>query len=555
MLPEWLALRLGSERDVLPGDVGVLQRHLLPDRSRLLQRILLPARSGLLQWYLRHDGYTDGPKQLRRLRCHLRAEHYLSGRQVRAALAWALGARIVLAAVFAVAGIAKLADGPGTRKAIEEFTGAKRLVSPLAVVLPLVELAMAALLLPATTAVVGAAGAFALLALFTVAIAVSLARGRAPECHCFGQLHSAPASGRTLARNATLLAVAGLALAAGREGSLSAVAWIGRLDATALVALAAGLAVVGLVVGGSLAFLSLLRSYGQVLVRLDRLEQVLAAHGLKVERAEPQPEPEPEFGLAPGTTAPAIAGLNELLAPGRPVLLLFVSPHCGPCKTLLPRAAAWQLEHAAVLTVAFAVDGTPEEIRAEVAEHELVRVLRDDGRTLYAAFQANGTPSAVLISADGRIASWVASGPDAIERLVRRALVPPPGLPVGAVPPDIELNVLDGKPLRLNTLRGRDTLLLFWSPSCGFCRTMRGRLRDWETTAHGSPRLVVVSSGREDETRAEGFSSTVVLDSTLAVGNAFGAAGTPMAVLLDRAGRVSTPLAAGEHAVFSLLAR
>ena len=43
---------------------------------------------------------------------------------------------------------------------------------------------------------------------FSVAIALSLARGRAPECHCFGQLHSAPAGPMTLARNAVLAALA-----------------------------------------------------------------------------------------------------------------------------------------------------------------------------------------------------------------------------------------------------------------------------------------------------------------------------------------------------------
>src|SRR6185437_2970719 len=110
----------------------------------------------------------------------------------------------------------------------------------------------------------GAAGALALLALFTVAIAVNLARGRAPACHCFGQLHSAPANGWTLARNGALLAVAAFALAAAwREDAPSAVAWIGRLDTMALVALAAGLAAVGLVVGGALLGLSLLRAYGR----------------------------------------------------------------------------------------------------------------------------------------------------------------------------------------------------------------------------------------------------------------------------------------------------
>jgi hypothetical protein len=66
------------------------------------------------------------------------------------------------------------------------------LVAPLAVALPLAELLVACALLPLSTAVLGAAGALVLVLCFIVGIATSLARGRRPDCHCFGQLHSSP---------------------------------------------------------------------------------------------------------------------------------------------------------------------------------------------------------------------------------------------------------------------------------------------------------------------------------------------------------------------------
>jgi hypothetical protein len=56
-------------------------------------------------------------------------------------------------------------------------------------------------LLPVATAWWGAVAALALLALFLAAIAFSFARGRRPDCHCFGQLHSAPIGSRTVIRN------------------------------------------------------------------------------------------------------------------------------------------------------------------------------------------------------------------------------------------------------------------------------------------------------------------------------------------------------------------
>ena len=40
-------------------------------------------------------------------------------------------------------------------------------------------------------------------------------------------------------------------------------------------------------------------------------------------------------------------------------------------------------------------------MRAEAAEHALAHVLLDADHQLYSAYQANGTPSAVLIGADG----------------------------------------------------------------------------------------------------------------------------------------------------------
>ena len=127
--------------------------------------------------------------------------------------ALALAARLLLALVFAVAGVAKLRDRAGTRDALEGFGVPGNLVRTLAVVVPLAELAVAGLLVPAQTAAAGALGALLLLGVFTGAIGWNLAHGRAPECHCFGQLHSAPTSWRTLARNGVLLAIAAFALA------------------------------------------------------------------------------------------------------------------------------------------------------------------------------------------------------------------------------------------------------------------------------------------------------------------------------------------------------
>jgi uncharacterized membrane protein YphA (DoxX/SURF4 family) len=112
--------------------------------------------------------------------------------------AFVLIARLLLAGVFAVAGLAKLADRSGSRQAVTGFGLPSSLAGSLSILLPLAELAVAAALIPTSTALWGAIGALALLLVFLVGIGINLARGRKPDCHCFGQLHSAPAGWKTL---------------------------------------------------------------------------------------------------------------------------------------------------------------------------------------------------------------------------------------------------------------------------------------------------------------------------------------------------------------------
>src|SRR5579863_9888679 len=110
-------------------------------------------------------------------------------------------ARLCLAALFVVAGAAKLADLSGTRQALADFDVPRRIAGPLLFVLPAAEFPVAPPLVFPITARWGAAGGVVLFALFVVGRTRVLGRGEAPACHCFGQLHSKPASWVTVARN------------------------------------------------------------------------------------------------------------------------------------------------------------------------------------------------------------------------------------------------------------------------------------------------------------------------------------------------------------------
>ena len=139
-------------------------------------------------------------------------------------------ARLLLAAVFTLAGVGKLADEAGSREAMKGFGVPDALVAPFARLLPWVELAIAVTLLPLATAWFGGVAALALLLAFSAGIAVNLAKGNAPDCHCFGQLHSEPVSWKVFARNLALAAVAALIVVKGAQGAgANAFAWLGDL--------------------------------------------------------------------------------------------------------------------------------------------------------------------------------------------------------------------------------------------------------------------------------------------------------------------------------------
>src|SRR4030095_6022756 len=109
--------------------------------------------------------------------------------------------------VFGVSGIAKLANPAGFSKSLREFGVPNSLKAFFAILLIVAELSVAAALLSTRYAWWGAVGATLLLMIFVAAISLSLYKGIAPACRCFGQLHSGSAGIAALVRNEMLAAV------------------------------------------------------------------------------------------------------------------------------------------------------------------------------------------------------------------------------------------------------------------------------------------------------------------------------------------------------------
>jgi uncharacterized membrane protein YphA (DoxX/SURF4 family)/thiol-disulfide isomerase/thioredoxin len=319
-----------------------------------------------------------------------------------------LALRIVLAIVFLTAGIGKLRDLAGSRRAMRDFGVPERFAGSVGTALPIVELVAGIALIFQPTARWGALVALLLLLAFIFGIARALARGEQPDCHCFGQIHSAPASRLTLVRNGVLAAFAVVIVAYGSGAALDT--WVSDHSAAVLVAIGAGVCAVA---AGAYAW--------AVRGRTQRLthELEIARHDAAMRRGVALGYDAPDFtALDLGGDA---VGLPALLERGKPVLLMFMSPWCGPCASLLPRVHQWQQTLSERLTLVLISMGTPEQ-NEPLVEQGLEDVLIQENFEVAGLYGVTATPSAVFISREGKVASTVGETEYGIEPLVRLAL-------------------------------------------------------------------------------------------------------------------------------------
>jgi thiol-disulfide isomerase/thioredoxin len=324
-------------------------------------------------------------------------------------------ARALLAVVFTVAAVAKLLDLPSSRLTMAAFGVPPSLAGKAGNALPFAELATAVLLIIEPTAQVGGVAALVLLIAFIAGISYSLAQGRTPDCNCFGQVASEPISSGTIIRNVVLAAIAVPVVANGSGSSL--LAWTGSRTAAEYIAILSALAVIAAAV---------------TVLQTRRKYQTLEAgvEGLR-RRVGVLPRDLPVGTRAPSFELPDVEGkpvtLESLCARGRPVVLLFVGPNCGPCARLFPELARWNTALADDVTFAVISNGgLPGE---QIAEHLRpvgdVIALVQEGQEIADSYRVLATPTGVVVNSSGMIASASAGGVDEIEALVRVVLERP----------------------------------------------------------------------------------------------------------------------------------
>jgi peroxiredoxin len=511
-----------------------------------------------------------------------------------------LAARLILAVVFLVSGIAKLLDLSGGKAAMRSFGVPESFARQAGILLPIVEIAVAILLIPIETARWGALLALLLLAVFIIGIGYNLSRGRKFECHCFGELTHSEIGPSTLARNAVLAVLAAFVAYAGFANNNvgpSVGEGLGGLTGFQWAVLVLGVIMLAALAAIAWLLVHLLGQNGRLLVRIDRIESALEDADIELpdEDEDEEDEEEEEEGLPFGSPAPAFSlsglygetmTLAALQAQEKPVLLIFSDTGCGPCNAMMADVGKWQQQHADKLNVVLISRGSLEDNRAKKKQHNLTTVLMQEDSEVADAYMTFGTPTAVLVRPDGTIGSAAAGGADEIRTLVKQAVegrvpvpapravpsrpapAPAPLRPaapaqpaaprgiasIGKDAPIVELNDLEGQPVKLADFAGHPTAVLFWNPGCGFCQRMADDLKSWEASPpEGAPKLLVVSTGDAERNKEMGLQSPVVLDGGFNTGRAFGASGTPSAVLVSADGKIASGLAVGGPTVLSLL--
>jgi peroxiredoxin len=344
--------------------------------------------------------------------------------------------RLLLAVVFLVAGVAKLANRAESRQALRDFGLPMRLAQPFGTLLPPLEITVAVSLLFAASAWYGASAALVLLGMFTAGIAGNLVRGRQPACNCFGQLHSVPISWRTLLRNGLLAACAVWLIAGGRpQPSADLWVFLRGLDSRGRRIAMVVAAVIGFVV---------LNTFRQETP--DDSEQELAeepasamrprAEAIAAVGARPDLTPaEPTArrkvltgnGLPIGTEAPefdlpdltgARHSLASLRGSGRSLLLLFSSPFCEPCQALAPQLPGLTAVYEQAFRLVLVSKGTAEQNLKHLKDASSLLVLFQENFEVAESYDCTSSPSAVHVGADGLIRSKLATGQIEIKRLM-----------------------------------------------------------------------------------------------------------------------------------------
>lgn len=485
--------------------------------------------------------------------------------------------RLILVAIFAVAGIGKLLDLSGSKKAVEDFGVPESLSKPIAGLLPIGEILIAVLLFFTGTSWYGAILGLLLMLAFIGGMSYQMYKGNAPDCHCFGAIHSEPVSPKSIIRNVIFAVLALMLVISGREyqGASLFESSNDFSEGSAMQSLL-GLAIVGLLGGIVYLLKQISDQQNKIIRRIEILELTSGEGGKAVEKEDVE---HPESGLVIGSPAPVFSltdvenrtyQFENLLATRRPLLFFYVSPSCNPCGALLPEMEQWQNDLKGKVDFVLVSSGKAKENIEKFGGKGFRAILLQKDKEVADLYGAQWTPTAWLVNPDGTIASRPSAGDAAIRKLVEnvKAEIEDKDLlyiangnghkspKLGQDFPSFELEDVSGNKIKAEDLRGNKTLVTFWSLGCGYCTQMLDELREWnKTKGQDEPNLLLLSSGDKDKNKELDLNGIIVLDDERKVSKELGMDGTPSAVLVNKDGKIVSEVAIGANQIWELIGK
>lgn len=484
--------------------------------------------------------------------------------------------RIFLFAVFAVAAIGKFLDLEGSEKSVKAFGTPADLAKTFAVLIPFAELVFAVCLLFVGTSWLGAIGVFLFLLIFMGGMIAQMAKGNAPDCHCFGAIHSEPVSKKSLIRNGVFAILALLLILSGRQNQ-----GLSFSEMTNEFALQFILGLAVLVALGAVIFYlkKISEQQNQIMRRIDILELISHDGSKEVERENvgSLQDALPIGAVAPEFVLENIGGrevtLEHLLIEGKPLLFFFVSPNCEPCTELLPEIETWQTELENRFNFVFISSGNAAENIEKFGtafKHLLIQKEKEAAELFYAVW----TPTALVINSNGIIASRPAVGDGAIRELVEKIKAENESEyfvlsnkdkdghehgkspKIGETVPDFSLTDLEGKEFTTKDFQNRRTLVTFWSMTCPHCINMMEELKNWDKEKGAdAPDLLVFSDGEAKAHQELELNAPILLDKGYKTAEKLGMFGTPSAVLVNEKGKIISETAVGAGNIWALIGK
>ncbi|MEP6946721.1 MAG: MauE/DoxX family redox-associated membrane protein [Acidobacteriota bacterium] len=485
-----------------------------------------------------------------------------------------LAFRLILAGIFGIAAAAKFADLGGSRKAMSDFGMPSSLTRPISIALPIAEVLISVFLLFLQSSWFAALAGAVLLTVFIAGMANQMIKGNAPDCHCFGQLHSEPVSYKSLIRNLVFLAPAVVLLVSGPSGQgISATSM--NIEVTQLFAVLIGTAMLAAAV---FYLRKISAQQTQILRRIELLE-LISRDGEHIQR---QDAGDPRDGLPIGAPLPDFAlpmidggifSRLELLQAAKPTIMFFVSPTCSPCKALAANFDEWETELGGRVNFVFVSSGEADDNRNKFGSGTSRTVLLQKEREFAEAVHAKWTPTALFTDTHGKIASHVATGDMAIIELIDRVRASDLSqeylhftsagsngiaskAELGSVVPSFSVNAINGENVSSEGLHGKSTLITFWSPTCPHCVKIIDEIKEWDLAKRpDEPALVLFSDGDPEVHRAIGLRSPIILDKDFALAATLGMYGTPSAILVNEEGKFASEIAIGAPNIWALIGR